>query len=87
MGFFFLLKANEEQIDKAKELVKKLQFTFRPESFENPALQKHYANVEAMALDRDEPEEITDYTSELTSVHSDSLISRYFLGKTSVFGT
>lgn len=55
-------KANTEQIDKAKELLKKLQFAFRSESFENPVLQQHYANVEAMALDRDSPEEITDFT-------------------------
>lgn len=55
-------RANVDQIDKAKELLKKLQFAFRSESFENPVLQQHYANVEAMALDRDSPEEVTDFT-------------------------
>lgn len=65
--FLFLLLANTEQIDKAKELLKKLQFAFRSESFENPVLQQHYANVEAMALDRDSPEEITDFTCKFSS--------------------
>ncbi|XP_052229441.1 X-ray repair cross-complementing protein 5-like isoform X2 [Dreissena polymorpha] len=55
-------KANGEQIDAAKELLKKLQFTYTSESFENPVLQKHWRNIEALALDRDAPEEMTDYT-------------------------
>jgi len=54
--------ASAEQIEKAKELIKKLQFAFRSESFENPVLQHHYASVEAMALDRDTVEEISDFT-------------------------
>ena len=29
------------------------------------ALQKHYKNLEALALDRDEPEEVIDLTGEL----------------------
>lgn len=57
-----LPRANAEQIEKAKELIKKLQFAFRSESFENPVLQQHYASVEAMALDRDSVEEISDFT-------------------------
>lgn len=55
-------RANTDQIDKAKELVKKLQFKFSSESFENPVLQKYWRNIEALALDRDAPEEMTDYT-------------------------
>ena len=35
-GVFSLPSANNEQIDKAKEIVKKLMFKFRSESFENP---------------------------------------------------
>ena len=54
-----------DQIEKAKELIRKLQFTFSPEAFENPALQTHYAAIEALALDRDAPEEITDYTCKI----------------------
>ena len=57
-----MLAASLEQIEKAKELIKKLQFAFRSESFENPVLQHHYASVEAMALDRDTVEEISDFT-------------------------
>jgi ATP-dependent DNA helicase 2 subunit 1 len=57
-----LPRANVDQIEKAKELIKKLQFAFRSESFENPVLQQHYANVEAMALDRETVEEISDFT-------------------------
>ena len=57
--------ANGDQIDQAKEIIRKLQFTFKSDSFENPALQKHYANVEAMALDRDAPEDIEDFASKL----------------------
>ena len=60
--FILHFPANEEQIEKAKEIVKKIKFTYYPEKFDNPALQKHYVNIEAMALDRDQPEEITDYT-------------------------
>lgn len=55
-------RANTDQIDKAKEIIKKLQFTFSSESFENPTLQKYWRNIEALALDRDAPEEMTDYT-------------------------
>ena len=62
INFYISFSANTAQIDKAKELVKKLQFAFHSESFENPALQQHYANVEAMALERDAPEEVTDFT-------------------------
>lgn len=59
---FFHLVANTDQIDSAKEILKKLQFTYSSESFENPVLQKHWRNIEALALDRDSPEEMTDYT-------------------------
>ncbi|ESO97963.1 hypothetical protein LOTGIDRAFT_182021 [Lottia gigantea] len=55
-------RATTEQIDKAKELIKKLQFKFNSESFENPVLQNHWRNIEALALDRDEADEMTDYT-------------------------
>ena len=58
----YLTSANTDQVDKAKEMIKKLQFSYKPEAFENPSLQKHYVNLEAMALDRDAPEDITDYT-------------------------
>ncbi|KAK3593948.1 hypothetical protein CHS0354_040681 [Potamilus streckersoni] len=55
-------RANAEQIDKAKEVIRKLQFSFSSENFENPVLQKYWRNIEALALDRDIPEEMIDYT-------------------------
>jgi len=32
----FFITASEEQIDKAKEIIKKLTFNFRSDDFENP---------------------------------------------------
>lgn len=56
-------KANEDQISKVQKIVKRLDFpNFSPESFENPALQNHYRNLEALAMDRDEPEKAPDLT-------------------------
>lgn len=52
----------DASVDKAIEIIKKLQFAYHPESFENPVLQKHWRNIEALALNRDAPEEIIDYT-------------------------
>ncbi|XP_035204792.1 X-ray repair cross-complementing protein 5-like isoform X2 [Stegodyphus dumicola] len=53
---------SEALVEKSKEIIKKLQFAYHPESFENPVLQKHWRNIEALALNRDAPEEIIDYT-------------------------
>ncbi|XP_064634818.1 X-ray repair cross-complementing protein 6-like [Lineus longissimus] len=64
-------RANKDQVEKAKEVVKKMNFPFKSESFENPSLQKHYANLEALALDRDVPDDITDYT-----MPDDAMISK-----------
>ncbi|CAI8018050.1 X-ray repair cross-complementing protein 5 [Geodia barretti] len=55
-------KANTEQIDKAKDIIKKLTFKYQPDSFENPVLQKHYRYLEAIALEHDEVEQVTDLT-------------------------
>lgn len=55
-------KPKEQLVDKAKEIIKKLQFRFHPESFENPVLQQHWRNIEALALDQDAPDELVDYT-------------------------
>ena len=56
--------ANASQIDAAKAIVKAITFKYSPDDFDNPSLQKHYANIEAMALDRDAPEEVDDLTRE-----------------------
>eukprot|EP00117_Sycon_ciliatum_P030500 scpid60044/ scgid24025/ X-ray repair cross-complementing protein 5; 5&apos; ATP-dependent DNA helicase 2 subunit 1; ATP-dependent DNA helicase II 70 kDa subunit; DNA repair protein XRCC6; Ku autoantigen protein p70 homolog len=55
-------KANRDQIEKAKEVIKKLSFKYQPENFENPGLQKHFKVLEALALERDAPEDIADLT-------------------------
>jgi len=52
---------DNEQILKAKKIVKTLRIKFDSLNFENPALQKHYANLQALALDRDVVEETPDY--------------------------
>jgi len=55
-------RASTEQIDMAKEVIKKLKFRFNSEDFENPVLQKHWRNIEALALERDTVEDIEDHT-------------------------
>ncbi|KAI8783444.1 X-ray repair cross-complementing protein 5 [Biomphalaria glabrata] len=55
-------KATKEQIDKAKEVIKKLNFKFSSDNFENPVLQKHWRNIEALALKRVDLEEFVDHT-------------------------
>ncbi|KAL4110931.1 hypothetical protein PRIC1_002615 [Phytophthora ramorum] len=42
----------QEKIDAAKHLISKLKLTEAP-SFENPELQKHYAAIQALALDEE----------------------------------
>uniref|UniRef100_A0A8C7A162 5'-deoxyribose-5-phosphate lyase Ku70 n=1 Tax=Neovison vison TaxID=452646 RepID=A0A8C7A162_NEOVI len=54
--------ANPEQIDKMKAIVQKLRFNYRSDSFENPVLQQHFRNLEALALDLMEPEQLVDLT-------------------------
>ncbi|KAL4647838.1 X-ray repair cross-complementing protein 6 [Arapaima gigas] len=54
--------ANHMQIEKMKEIVQKLRFKYRSDAFENPVLQQHYRNLEALALDMVEPELIEDLT-------------------------
>ncbi|XP_041939491.1 X-ray repair cross-complementing protein 6 [Alosa sapidissima] len=54
--------ATSDQTDKMKEIVHKLRFKYRCEAFENPMLQKHFRNLEALALDLMQPEDIEDFT-------------------------
>lgn len=56
------LEPNEEDVDAAKKIIKKLKFRYQPSNFENPSLQTHYRNLEAMALEKDEPEMVQDFT-------------------------
>ncbi|CAI5659503.1 unnamed protein product [Oreochromis niloticus] len=52
--------ASQTQVDKMKEIVSKLRFKYRSEGFENPVIQQHFRNLEALALDMMAPEEIED---------------------------
>ncbi|KAK5850509.1 hypothetical protein PBY51_001384 [Eleginops maclovinus] len=52
--------ASQAQVDKMKEIVTKLRFKYRSDAFENPVIQQHYRNLEALALDMDAPENTED---------------------------
>uniref|UniRef100_A0A7N8XIH4 DNA helicase n=1 Tax=Mastacembelus armatus TaxID=205130 RepID=A0A7N8XIH4_9TELE len=52
--------ASQIQVDKMKEIVSKLHFRYRSDAFENPVIQQHYRNLEALALDMMAPEETED---------------------------
>ena len=57
--------ASHEQIDKAKTLITKLVLpgsSFNPDSYDNPVLQSHYANLQALALDQEIEGELEDCT-------------------------
>ncbi|XP_010137482.1 PREDICTED: X-ray repair cross-complementing protein 6, partial [Buceros rhinoceros silvestris] len=54
--------ASREQVGKMKEIIQKLRFKYRTDSFENPVLQQHFRNLEALALDMIEPEQAEDLT-------------------------
>uniref|UniRef100_A0A2Z5TRK7 ATP-dependent DNA helicase 2 subunit 1 n=1 Tax=Reticulitermes speratus TaxID=60591 RepID=A0A2Z5TRK7_9NEOP len=55
-------KADEEQISNARAVVKKLRFPYKPYTFDNPKLQVHWRNIEALVLDYDERPEVKDVT-------------------------
>ncbi|XP_058872048.1 X-ray repair cross-complementing protein 5 isoform X1 [Acipenser ruthenus] len=72
--------AKPEQIDKMKEIVHKLRFKYQSEAFENPVIQQHYRNLEALALDLLEPEQIEDLTlpkAEMMDRRLGSLVSQF----------
>ncbi|GAA6219979.1 X-ray repair cross-complementing protein 6 isoform X2 [Lates japonicus] len=52
--------ASQMQVDKMKEIVSKLRFKYRSDAFENPVVQQHYRNLEALALDMMAPEDTED---------------------------
>ncbi|CAN1813362.1 ATP-dependent DNA helicase 2 subunit KU70, partial [Linum perenne] len=56
-------RATEEQINKAAALIKRIYLKdFSVCQFSNPALQRHYAVLQALALDEDEMPETNDET-------------------------
>lgn len=56
--------ASHEQVDKAKALISKLALPgrFDPDSYDNPVLQRHYANLQALALDQEPEGNLEDCT-------------------------
>lgn len=47
-----------------KKLITSMNFSaFSSERFENPTLQKHYAVIEALALNMDAEDDFNDHTS------------------------
>lgn len=55
--------ASHDQIDKAKALITKLALpAFNLDSYDNPVLQSHYANLQALALDQEIEGELEDCT-------------------------
>jgi len=56
-------RASDAQIEAARAVVTKLRFAYSPDKIENPDLQKHWRNIEAIALKRPEPDEFTDFTA------------------------
>uniref|UniRef100_A0A4W4FI59 DNA helicase n=1 Tax=Electrophorus electricus TaxID=8005 RepID=A0A4W4FI59_ELEEL len=65
--------ASDEQVDKMKQIVHKLRFRYRSDAFENPVLQQHYRNLEALALDMCAPEAIEDFTMPKVKMMDDRL--------------
>jgi hypothetical protein len=61
-------KGDAEQIGKAKAVVKKLRFAYTPYKFDNPKLQTHWHNIEALALDYNERIEVKDVTGNVCCV-------------------
>ncbi|XAR65559.1 DNA helicase [Bertholletia excelsa] len=56
-------RANDDQIKKATALIRRIELKdFSVCQFANPALQRHYAVLQALALDEDEMPEIEDET-------------------------
>eukprot|EP01022_Parablepharisma_sp_SALTPOND_P026506 TRINITY_DN64291_c0_g1_i1.p2 TRINITY_DN64291_c0_g1~~TRINITY_DN64291_c0_g1_i1.p2 ORF type:complete len:789 (+),score=98.96 TRINITY_DN64291_c0_g1_i1:87-2369(+) len=53
-------KVSEEQLKAAKLLIKNLSIDFDSRQFENPAIQKFYAAIQALALNEEQPEEVKD---------------------------
>ena len=51
---------NREQITNAKLLVKALTFDFDSRNFENPRIQNFFSNLQAIALNEDQPEVVED---------------------------
>jgi Ku70/Ku80 C-terminal arm. len=71
------VKADAEQISNARAVVKKLRFPYTPYMFDNPKLQVHWRNIEALVLDYDERPEAKDDTGNMSSIFHDLFIGSF----------
>lgn len=55
-------RATPDQVDAAKAVIQKLHFKYSPDSFDNPDIQTHWRNIEALALNRSHLEPVPDHT-------------------------
>ncbi|KAH8870492.1 Acylamino-acid-releasing enzyme [Schistosoma japonicum] len=58
----FVYLANESQVDIAKAMIRKLMVPFTPGQIENPTLQRFYALLEGLALNRETQLDVVDHT-------------------------
>lgn len=49
---------------------------FRSDAFENPVIQKHYRNLEALALDMMAPEDVEDLISKIQTIMGPSVADK-----------
>lgn len=56
------VRAQNDEVELFKNVVRGLKFKYRPDRFENPALQTLWRSIEAAALNKSEPEEFIDLT-------------------------
>ena len=56
------VRAQNDEVELFKNVVRGLKFKYRPDKFENPALQTLWRSIEAAALNKSEPEEFIDLT-------------------------
>ena len=50
------------QVEAAEAMIRRLKFSYDPENIDNPVIQTHYKNLEAMALEKADIEPIQDHT-------------------------
>jgi ATP-dependent DNA helicase 2 subunit 1 len=55
-------RASNDEVELFKNVIRGLKFKYRPDKFENPALQTLWRNIEATALNKGEPDEFIDLT-------------------------
>ena len=68
---FYFFKANADSIEKFAKCIRKLRFPYDYSNFKNPALQKVWHQIEAIALDIEKPEEFDDLTTPDTDRHEE----------------